>query len=147
MRSANEIYAAFSAATRPSSREIPDHDPDGDQEREQIRDLLAPHAAREVPGEILGRHPLYTMCPLLSAASYRYYMPRFIEYCLEEPNSMLSGSLLFSLAYTHDQRDSAFSAEERGVVREYLEHLAGQPGAQLDAEDIAAAREKWREAV
>lgn len=121
--------------------EIPDHE--GDFEREEIRDLLAPHAARDVPEEDLGRYPLYTMFPFLSTASYRYYMPRFIEYCVKNPNSTLGEFLLYSLADDHE-RSRSFCPGERAVVREYLKYLAAKPGAELDAENISAALEKWK---
>ena len=143
MRSANDIYVAFSGAPRPSAPEIPDIAPNGDLEREEIRDLLAPHSAREVPSEDLRAYPLHTMFSFLSAASYRYYMPRFIEHSLEDPDSLLSESLLFSLARFNDDRIASFSIEERAVVMEYLKHLATQPDAHIVASYISSAEEQW----
>jgi hypothetical protein len=148
VRSVDEVYAAFSGAKRPSAQEIPDHDPGGDLEREEIRDLLAPYAAREVPDEELARYPLHTMFPFLSAASYRYYMPRFIEHCLEpRAGSLLPESLLFALAHSNDHRIASFSANERAVVLEYLEDLASQTESHIHVEGIRAAQDQWREAV
>ena len=141
MRKSNEIYAAFAQARRPSAQEITDHA--GDSEREKIRDLLAPHAATDVPSEELGKYPLYTMIPLLSAASYRYFMPRLVAYCLERPDSVLAESLLFSLSGANAARIASFLPVERAVVREYIDHLAQQSDAHIDAEDITTARTKW----
>ena len=102
---------------------------DGDLERLEICDVLAPYQAREVPDDRLGQYPLYAMFPFLSVAAYRYYMPRCIEFSLAHPNNELSESLLFSLSGTFCRaRRAAFSPKERAVVREYIECVARNVG-------------------
>ena len=145
MLNAQKIYDAFSGARRPSASEIPDiENGGGDLERQEIRDLLAPHAAPEVPADALSKYPLYTSLVFLSAASYRYYMPRFIEYCIENPGSTLSGSLIWNLGRSDDDRIAKFSPDERAIIRAYIEHCAAQPDAHLDADSIIEARRLWK---
>lgn len=142
MRSVVEIHGAFASARRPTPEEIPDI-VSSDPERNAIRDLLAPHAPRDVPDSALGRYPLYTMFPFLSAAAFRYYMPRFIDYCVANPQSMLSESLLFALARDDYQRAATFVPIEKAVIREYLELITKSPDAWPDADEVKKAGEVW----
>ena len=142
MRGIEEIYAAFDFARRPAAEEIPDI-VSADPERHKIRDLLAAQTAREVPEEELGRYPLYTMFPFLSAIAFRYYMPRFIEFCVKNPRSMLSESLLFSLAERDRAHVEVFLPDERAVIVEYIELIGRSQDAWLDNEAIEKARKLW----
>jgi hypothetical protein len=144
MRPIEQIYEAFAAAQRPAPADITCGS--DDNERREIREVLSRYTAHDLPAEELDRYPLHTMFPFLSPASYRYFMPRFIEHCIANPQSMLAESLLFSLAGP-DRQSGAFLPPERAVVREYLELSAQVPGAKLVIDHLSAAREKWHEAA
>ena len=139
MRPIDQIYEAFAAAPRPNAEGITAGS--GDDERREIRELLAPYRAKDVPDEDLGQYPLYTMFPFLSVAAYRYYMPRCIEFSLKHPGNALGESLLFSLSNGVARKLAAsFSAQERAVVREYLEHLSRASPSDY----VEEARKLWK---
>jgi hypothetical protein len=96
-------------------------------------------------------HWLGDCLPLLSAKAFRFYLPRFIEFCLTVPNSNVDALINYNLAPSTDldvgERDrfAGFSEEERRVVLEFVEYRANLPDHIHDEPYLEAARSFWRE--
>lgn len=133
------VYAAFSEAPRPSADEITHH---RCPECDDVRDLLHPFTAREVPD--LEQYPLYSALSLLTAPAYRYYLPRYIANAVQTPSSNAAEMLLYSLGRTSDDRVAGFSPRERVAVLEFVDHLEKLVTVDSDRYYIDEARKLWK---
>jgi hypothetical protein len=138
------LYRAFSATPRPARDEIAPH---RCCECDEVVRRLAPHESDGVPD-----HDMLWLgdtLPLLGPAAYRYYLPRFIEFCLANPPGMLDAVINYNLAPTGDldvgdrNRFAAFTPGEARVVLEFVEHRAAEPDLDLDREYLDKAWEFW----
>jgi hypothetical protein len=138
------LYRAFSEAPRPRADEIAPH---RCCECDEVARRLAPHEAARVPDDDM--QWLGDTLPLLGPAAYRYYLPRFLEFCLVTPPSMLDAVINYNLAPTGDldvgerNRFSGFTPVEARVVLEFVEHRASDPDLELDREYLDEARAFW----
>ncbi len=140
----SRLYRAFSDAPRPAKDEIAPH---RCCECGEVTERLAPHEAARVPDDDMLW--LGDTLPLLGPAAYRYYLPRFLEFCLTTPPSMLDAVINYNLAPTGDldvgerNRFSQFTPAEARIVLEFVEHRATEPGADHDREFLDKAWEFW----
>ena len=141
MRGEEEIWDAFREASRARPENIT-WGPE-DDERRAITHSLGRHSASEVPAELLASAPIRKMFPVLSSAAIRYYMPRFIEYCLKEEGEPLFESLIQALANAQADRIAVFHPQERRLVQEFIEYRSELPGAERYAAWFQEARVRW----
>jgi len=138
------LYCAFSAAPRPQEREIAPH---RCCECDEVVRRLAPHESGRVPDDDMLW--LSDTLPLLGPAAYRYYLPRFIEFCLVKPPAMLDAVINYNLSPTGDldvddrNRFATFTPDEAHVVLEFVEHRASGPDLDLDRVYLDEAWEFW----
>ena len=87
----------------------------------RIATRLAPHAVQDVPRDDLlwlGNSAM----PLLGPKAFRYYLPRFIEFCLLTPQSSANAVINYNLAPSGDldvgerNRFAQFNEAERHAV-------------------------------
>lgn len=87
--------------------------------------------------------------PLLSPKAFRYYLPRFIEFCLETPRSSAEAVINYNLAPSGDldvgerNRFAHFNDVERRVVLEFVEYRAALPEYELDRRYLQDALAFW----
>src|SRR5262245_23342362 len=86
------LYEAFSQAPRPAEEEIAPH---RCGECDEVAARLAPHESRRVPDEDM--FWLGDSMPLLGHKAFRYYLPRFVEFCLKQPNSSADAVIDYNL--------------------------------------------------
>ena len=138
------LYRAFTAAPRPREDEITPH---RCCECDEVTKRLAPHEAARVPDEDMAW--LGDTLPLLGPVAFRFYYPRFIEYCLSEPESMLDAVINYGLAPYGDldtaerNRFAKFTPSEARVVLEFVEHRAAMPDSEFDRAYLDKAWEFW----
>lgn len=138
------LYRAFSAAPRPQADEIAPH---RCCECDEVARRLAPHEAALVPDDDMLW--LGDSLPLLGPAAFRYYLPRFIQFCLVKPPSMLDAVIDYNLHPTGDldvadrNRFSTFQPGEARLVLEFVEHRACDPDLEPDREFLDKAWEFW----
>lgn len=139
------LYGAFADAPRPEHAEITPH---RCAECDEIADRLALHAARDVPHEDmlwLGDSAM----PLLGPKAFRYYLPRFIEFCLLTPQSSAEAVINYNLVPSGDldvgerNRFSGFNEAERRAVLEFVEYRSSLPGSEFDQRYLEDARIFW----
>jgi hypothetical protein len=139
------LYAAFASAPRPKKAEITPH---RCCECDEVNERLGPHEAAFVPDDDMLW--LGDTLPLLGPAAFRYYLPRFLEFCLTQPPSMIDAVINYNLAPTGDldvgerNRFSQFTPAEARVVLEFVEHRFDEPGAELDKEYLEKAHNYWQ---
>jgi uncharacterized protein DUF6714 len=144
----DRLYAGFAAAPKPERTEITPH---RCGECDEVTARLFPHAARDVPDEDMLW--LGDSLPLLSAKAYRFYLPRFIEFCLNTPHSSAEAVINYNLAPSGDldtgdrNRFVGFSEGERRLVLEFVEHRAGLEEHGYDQPYLERARAFWRNAA
>jgi hypothetical protein len=86
---------------------------------------------------------------LLSQTAFRYYLPRFIEFCLKAPPGMLDAVINYNLAPTGDldvgerNRFGSFTPAEARVVLEFVEYRVAQPEADSDEAYLMPALDFW----
>jgi hypothetical protein len=138
------LYRVFAGAPRPQKEEITPH---RCCECAEVTERLAPHEAARVPDEDMLW--LGDSLPLLGPAAFRYYLPRFLEFCLTQPPSMLDAVLNYNLAPTGDldlgerNRFADFTPTEARVVLEFVEYRAKGDDTDLDRAYLDKAREFW----
>jgi hypothetical protein len=87
--------------------------------------------------------------PLLSPKAFRYYLPRFIAFCLEHSDSSADAVINYNLAPSGSLDDGErdrfvyFSPAERRVVAEFVEHRSQMEGAEFDRVYLDQARAYW----
>jgi hypothetical protein len=138
------LYRAFSATPRPTEDEIAPH---RCCECDEVAQRLGPHESSRVPDDDMLW--LSDSLPLLGSAAYRYYLPRFIEFCLVKPQGMLDAVINYSLSPTGDldvgdrNRFATFTPGEARLVLEFVEHRASDPELELDREHLDKAWLFW----
>ena len=91
--------------------------------------------------------------PLLSPKAFRYYLPRFIEFCLVTPQSSAEAVMNYNLAPSRDldvgerNRFSQFNESERRGVLEFVEYRAALPDYEFDRKYLEDALRFWSGAV
>jgi hypothetical protein len=142
------IYAAFSEAARPAADDIAPHPC---CECAEVAARLVPHQSREVPVEDMSC--LADSLPLLSPRALRYFLPRYLEFTLTNPESIARDNVLYHLSAEHAseeywvERYRVFSQNERFAIAEYLRYRQTWPDAKWEAEHMARALENWDEAA
>ena len=140
------LFASFAYAPRPARADITPH---RCCECDEVADRLSAYTARDVPEDDM--HWLGDCLPLLSAKAFRFYLPRFIEFCLRVPNSNVEALINYNLVPSTDldvgerNRFAGFSDEERRVVLEFVEYRASLPDQIHDGPYLEAASSFWRE--
>lgn len=138
------LYSAFHDAPRPKRDEIAPH---RCCECAEITSRLAPHEARDVPEDDMLW--LGDTLPMLGPTAFRYYLPRFIEFCLKAPASMLDAVINYNLAPTGEldvgdrNRFQGFTSVEARAVLEFVEHRVAQPEADFDEAHLMPALDFW----
>lgn len=142
------LYRAFADAPRPDRDEITPH---RCGECDEVAARLSRYAARDVPHDDMLW--LGDSLPLLSPKAFRYYLPRFIEFCLVTPQSSAEAVMNYNLAPSRDldvgerNRFSQFNESERRGVLEFVEYRAALPDYEFDRKYLEDALRFWRGAV
>jgi Family of unknown function (DUF6714) len=140
------LYGAFADAPRPGPGEITAHRCD---ECEEVSARLSRYAASDVPHDDMLW--LGDSMPLLSPKAFRYYLPRFIEFCLVTPQSSAEATINYNLAPSGDldvgerNRFAQFNDVERRIVLEFVEYRAGLPECKFDRRYLEDALAFWAE--
>jgi hypothetical protein len=138
---------AFSEAPRPSREEFGFHRHDECEECAEVVADLSRYAADEIPNDVIDYYA--TDLSLLSAAAWRYLLPRFVRWTAEDPDSNASEFVLYNLC--PDDPDSeywsgrcdAYTRIECEAIVSYLQHRRSWPDAEFDEEWIGPAIEFW----
>jgi hypothetical protein len=139
------LYQAFADAPRPAPDEITPH---RCGECDEVAARLSPHVARAVPHEDMLW--LGDSMPLLGPKAFRYYLPRFIEFCLVTPRSNTEALINYNLAPSGSldvgerNRFAHFADAERRVVLEFVEHRLALPDSEPDRRYLEDALSFWR---
>jgi hypothetical protein len=141
------LYQAFADAPRPDRDEITPHRCD---ECDEVSARFSRHPARDVPHDDMLW--LGDSMPLLSPKAFRYYLPRFIEFCLVTPQSSADAMINYNLAPSgvdlgERNRFAQFSDAERRAVHEFVEYRAALPDYEFDQEYLEDARKFWGDAA
>lgn len=137
--------ASTADVPRPERGEITPHSCD---ECDEVSARLSPHRAGDVPSADM--HWLGDSLPLLSPKAFRYYLPRFIEFCLLTSQSSVEAVINYNLAPSGDldvgerNRFAGFTAAQRQVVLEFVELRANSPDYQSDRAYLKDALAFWR---
>jgi hypothetical protein len=138
------LYKAFAEAPRPTASELTPH---RCGECDEVAARLSAHYARDVPYDDMLW--LGDSLPLLSPKAFRYYLPRFIEFCLATPNSSLAAVINYNLAPSGDldvgerNRFFQFSEAERRAVLEFVQYRASLPESAHDRAYLEDAEIFW----
>lgn len=141
------LYRAFTSAPRPQLDEITPH---RCAECDEVAARLSPHAARAVPCDDM--QWLGDSLPLLSPKAFRYYLPRFIEFCLATPQSSTDAVINYNLAPSASldvgerNRFAHFADAERRAVLEFVQYRLGLPDNEFDQQHLEGALSFWRSA-
>jgi len=141
----DRLYRAFAEAPR---RDRDESTPHRCCECDEVAARLSRYAARDVPDDEMLR--LGDSLPLLSPKAFRYYLPRFIEFCLTTPESSAEAVMNCNLAPSGDldvgerNRFAQFSEAERRVVLEFVECRAASPDYESDREFLDEVLGFWR---
>ncbi len=137
------MYRVFSSVEKPLIEEMTPH---RCPECDNVRDRLHAYNQREVPDELLIKHG--DALPLLSPKALRYYFPRYIEFGLLNQDSNTFDNCLYHLApneiddYWHE-RIAIFNAEEKSVLREYLQLRRTLEYAEYEEDHISKGLSVW----
>jgi hypothetical protein len=96
------------------------------EECEEIRQSFRGRTPDTLPDETIHSH--FGSLPLLSPEAFRYFIPAYMRYSLEHPDSTVAQFILYRLApQDFDDFDSErfrlFTPRERGAVIAFLEFL------------------------
>jgi hypothetical protein len=122
------LYGAFSDAPRPAKEEITPH---RCYECDEVTARLAPHQSREVPDDDM--FWLGDSMPLLGHKAFRYFLPRFIEFCLRHPNSSANGVIDYNPGPFEDLHADVtaklhgLNAAERRALLEFVQLRLDSP--------------------
>lgn len=138
------LYKTFADAPRPERSEIAPHECD---ECDEVSERLSAHAARDVPDDDM--HWLGDTLPLLGPTAFRYYLPRFIEFCIKNPDSSLDALINYNLTRSPEDvgernRFAGFTKAEGRLILKFVELRAAGPDAEYDRVYLDAALEYWR---
>lgn len=142
-----KIYEAFSLAPPPDESEITSHDC---CECNEIRSELTQYMRQKIPDSYFKTHS--QLVPLLSPKAFRYFLPRIMEFTIQEKLSDLSEFLLYHLGSDEiegeyrdywKERISVFSENEKSIIRAYLKYRRKWDEAKFDEEFIARGLEIW----
>lgn len=121
------ITDAFADLRRPAGGEIVGHDCD---ECSRIRSDLAPYAWSQVPGEVLEYH--CDSFPLLTPQAFRYYLPGFVIYALNNPDSAVARWVIENLRDLGQPNDfwvsrAEFTEPQKTAIRKVLHFIYESP--------------------
>jgi hypothetical protein len=139
------LYQAFAGAPRPTLDEITPH---RCAECDEVAARLSPHVARAVPHDDMLW--LGDSMPLLGPKAFRYYLPRFIEFCLITPRSSTEAVINYNLAPSGSldvgerNRFAYFADAERRVVLEFVKYRLALPDNEHDQEYLQDALSFWQ---
>jgi hypothetical protein len=140
----DRLYRAFAQAPRPGPAEITPH---RCGECDEVSARLSRHGARDVPHDDM--HWVGDCMPLLSPIAFRYYLPRFIEFCLVTPESSADAVINYNLAPAGEldvgerNRFAGFNEAERQVVLEFVQYRHGMPDSEFDQDYLQRALAFW----
>lgn len=131
------LYGAFSNAPRPAQEEITSH---RCGECDEVATRLAPHQSRTVPDEDM--YWLGDSLPLLSPKAFRYFIPRFVEFCLKHPDGSLDGVIDYNLGPYEDSSEKLgiFTASERYALLEFVQFRLDSSDAHYDKQYLENAK-------
>lgn len=142
------IIGAFLDVPKPNETSIAPHQC---EECREICEAFAPFEFGELPGDVIALH--YDSLPLLSPPALHHYLPAYLLYALEHPDSDVfeftiyqlspSKKLRQEIAGNHRDRIVRFTLEQRGVVLEFLRWASTTKEAVWFSEEFQAASEIW----
>lgn len=136
----HQIVAAFADTPYPGDDRIAKCTREQCTECETIRQDLRGQTPRTLSEEVLDR----TALPLLFPEAFRFFIPAYMGYAVEHPDSSIASFTIMSLGPDdYDdfwrERFRLFTPAERGAVIAFLECLRGQE-VEGDEEDNAKHR-------
>jgi hypothetical protein len=140
----DRLYTAFSDAPRPDAKDIAPH---RCLECDDVQLLLAPYDSRSVPDDAMSK--LGDSLTLLGPNAFRYYLPRYIAFSIQHPESKLNEMINFNLAPSESldegsrDRFLSFAPRERQAVLEFVRYRAQLEFAELDGEYLEQAEKFW----
>jgi hypothetical protein len=121
--------------------------PTGCSECDSVAARLSPHEVRDVPAEEM--RWLADSLPLLSPRALRYFLPRYLEFTLTNPESIARDNVLYHLSAEDPSEDywveryRVFTQPERFAIAEYLRYRQTWPDATWEAEHMSRAIGHW----
>lgn len=145
-----QIAEAFSGAPYPGDDCIAPHECG---ECEEIRQSFRGQTPVTLRDEVILTH--FDSLPLLTPEAFRYFIPAYIRYSVEHPDSTVAEFVLYRLAPKpfaefDDERFRLFAPKERDTVIAFLEFLKSQPmkgdeeWQQRQRDEIDSGIETWR---
>ena len=141
--STSDFYKAFQDAPRPS---IDENAPHRCWECDKVRDDFSKYNVGKVPDDVLHYHG--DSISLLSPKAFRYFMPRYVEFTINNPDANAVDNLLFNLSPDDPTsefrkgRCDAFTKEREAII-EYLQYRRTLPDGEYDEEWIGPGIDYW----
>ena len=116
----------------------------------EIRKAFADQSPFGLPAPVLEYH--HDSLPMMSPAAFHHFLPAYLIYAIDNPDSLVAQSAWFSLSPTqldehHIARRDLFSVAQRAAVREVVEFLIALDDApETITGERQRAREFWRAA-
>jgi len=142
--STSKFFDAFKGAPRPELDQITPH---RCWECDRVRDDFSEYEVKNVPDYILHDHG--DSIPFLSPIAFRYFLPRYMEFTVENPDANAAEYLLYNLSPNHRNsefwrgRCDAFVSKEKEVIIQYLEYRRTLPDVEFDEEYINSGIDFW----
>jgi hypothetical protein len=141
----SRVLSTFSNAAFPEGVPPAEHQC---TECDGIRLSFAGQSPFALPATVIENH--FDSLPMLSPAAFHHFVPAYLAYAVDNPNSLVAMFVMFSLSPAelddfYRERFSRFSETERAVVRDVLEHLIERTDErELDPEEVERVRQYWR---
>jgi len=138
------MYLTFDDARQPKVEEITLH---RCIECDDIRDSFKSYSARNVPGSKV--EWLASSLCFLSPVAFRHYLPRCIEFSIQNSSSPSYDNIVGFLAIQNStdsywkERINQFSKKEKVIVAEYLDLLRARKNLAVDKDELATAIQVW----
>lgn len=138
------MYRTFDDAPQPKVEEITLH---RCIECDDIRDSFKSYSARNVPDSKV--EWLASSLCFLSPIAFRHYLPRCIEFSIQNSSTSSYDNIVGFLASQNStdsywkERVNQFSKKEKVIVAEYLDFLRVQYDYDVEQDELAAAIKVW----
>ncbi|QMU62410.1 MAG: hypothetical protein GKR92_12150 [Gammaproteobacteria bacterium] len=120
------LFEAFSEAPRPNFNEITTHAIDECTECKELSRSFEEYSVVDVPDTLLEYHG--NDITLFSSKAFRYYLPSFIKYAIEVPDSNAHENILYNLSPDDPNSDfwsgrcDQFNSYEKEALISYLKY-------------------------
>ena len=117
-------------------------------ECDKIREAFARKVPFALADSVIEHHQ--DSLPLLSPAAFHHFLPAYLVYAIDHPDSVVAQFAWFSLSPDeldefYVERFGRFSESERSAVREVVEFIIEQNSeVEISPEERARARDYWR---